>query len=274
MNQPAEKIEQDETDEGLSDFENEEETGDAAEAGVDEGEGEGQPPASEQAKPDERDQELVKLRETNENLNKALQEERTKRQEAQRYLEFQLFQAKHGTAAAAQAPPAKKEEEDDAITPLVKPVLEREITPLSQEVRQMKAQISEQMARGRYKDYDQVVSKVLPVIQNDESMRSLFMHSQDPAEFAYRMGMFLSLDERLAAAREEGRREALEKLKGGGKGGEAPPLQDLSSVSGKKRGAAPAGDENDISVDEAAKLTPQAWAQLPEKTRRRLLGIS
>ena len=273
MNQPAEKIQQDEHEADPSDFEGDREKDDADEAGVDEAEGEGPPHASEQAKPDERDQELVKLRETNENLNRALQEERTKRQEAQRYLEFQLFQARHGAAAPAQTPPAKSEaEDDDAIAPLVRPVLEREITPLSQELRQMKAQLSESAARGRYRDYDSVVSKVLPVIQSDESMRTLFLHSQDPAEFAYRMGVFMSLDERLAAAREEGRREALEKLKGGGKGGEAPPLQELSSV--RKQGGAPSGDDNDISVEEAARLTPQAWAQLPEKTRRRLLGIS
>ena len=264
MSSAAENLEHDELDEDLSGLGNDEEVGEAEEGGEGKAAEEGVPPP--QKPPAAAD--TAKLQEEIENYKRALTEERAKRQEAQRLLEFNIFQAKHGTAAAA--PPPVKKDEDDAITPLVKPVLDKELSPLSQEVRQMKAQLSEQMARGRYQDYDQVVGKVLPTIQNDPSMFQLFLASPDPAEFAYRMGVFLSLDERLASAREEGRREALAGLK---KANESPPPAGLSDAASGKRGGAGAGDENDMSVEEAAKLSPQEWAKLPEKTRRRLLGI-
>ena len=265
MSEAAENLEHNDLEEDLSTIEDDDEPGgEPDEGGETTGSKTEEPPPQKPAAPD-----AAKLQEEVENYKRALVEERTKRQEAQRLLEFNIFQARH--AAAQPQTPAKKEEDDDAITPLVKPVLDKEISPISQELRQVKAQLSEQQARGRYKDYDHVVAKVLPTIQQDPSMFNLFLQAPDPAEFAYRMGVFLTIDDRIAAAREEGRREALAGLKKTGDG--SPPPAGLSDAASGKRGGAGAGDGEDISVEAAAKLSPQEWAKLPEKTRRRLLGI-
>jgi len=259
----------------LSDFEtdDEDEPEDSAAPPSDAGQAADGHPEAKQAEPSE----LDKLREQVENYKKALIEERAKRQEAQRFLEHQIFQARFNANRPQEAVPQKaddygKDDLDETIAPLVKPVLEKEITPLSQEMRMLKAQLCEQQARLRHPDYDQVVAKVLPVIQQDPNMHQLFLAAQDPAEFAYNMGRMLTIDERIAAAREEGRRQALAELQGKLSGAAKPP-QGLSGAATAGTGGGAAKDLDTISVEEAAKLSAEEWAKLPQKTRDRLLGL-
>jgi len=221
-----------------------------------------EPPEGE--KPPEPPDDLTKLKGQVDNLNKALAEERRKRQEADRLVEYHEFQTRY--RAVQGEPPRKKEEEDPdvaALRPIIKPLLDEALDPITVENRKVKADLSEQRARLRYKDYDKVVGEFLPAMQRDPFLMEMFYKSPDPAEFAYRQAIMINWDKFLERAKEEGRQEVVKKLE---KGREAP-----TSLS-KEAGARPAG-EGEITLEQAAKLSPAAWAELPEKTRRRLLGM-
>lgn len=232
------------------------------------------PEITEPPKPVEPD-ELTKTKGELENIKRALGEERSKRQEAQRFLEYHQFQERYH-AREGLKPPEKKEEDPDvaALKPLIRPILDEAMGPVTQENRMIKAELSEERARAKYKDYDQTIYQTvkgpdgldrpfLEVLLSDQNMSQIFYNSPNPAEFAYRMALFLNWDKYLDKAKEEGRQEVIKKLE---KGREAP-----TSLS-KEAGARPIG-EGELTAEQAAKLSPEAWAQLPEKTRRRLLGL-
>jgi hypothetical protein len=215
-------------------------------------------------KPPEPPDELGKLKGQVDNLNKALAEERRKRQEADRLVEYHEFQTRY-RAGQGEPPPRRKEEDPDvaALRPIIQPLLDEALDPITVENRKVKADLSEQRARLRYKDYDKVVGEFLPAMQRDPFLMEMFYKSPDPAEFAYRQAIMINWDKFMESAKEEGRQEVVKKLE---KGREAP-----TSLS-KEAGARPAG-EGEITLEQAARLSPEAWAALPEKTRRRLLGL-
>lgn len=247
---------------------------------VEEQKAEGESPPSEKGKEkipiNFQSEEFENIKSEISNLKKALEEERSRRQEALRMLEYYQFLAKAKPQENIQQPKKEEPPEIEALKPLVQPIIQETISPLESETRITKATLSEERARAKYKDYDELVysniktpdGKEMPFLNfvvSDPTLSQLFYNSPDPAEFAYKMAMFLNFEKFLDKAREEGRQEIIKKLE---KSSKAP-----SPLATKSTGS-PSTKHGEISLDEAINLSFEEWAQLPEKTRKKLLELA
>lgn len=127
-------------------------------------------------------------------LLRALREDRKKDQEELKranenvnfYRDLALRQRK-----SPAAPESPKFEKDDILTyGEVETTIGSRLSETQKQMRKMKCDLSEEMVKAKYPDYEQVVTDfVVPLVQKDPSIMEMIEESNNPALTAYRLGL-------------------------------------------------------------------------------------
>jgi len=159
---------------------------------------------------------LKKAQEQIDNLNRALSEERGKRKD---YLaEIAMLRTQMTTSETPQETEA--EEVDSEVSDAVRKVMGPEMRDVFSEIRKTRFQISEEKAKVRYKDYGEVVEEhFMPLLDDRPDIAEAFRVSDDPCDFAYKMGVAMNIESILEKTRKEvsesTRKALLQELKEG-----------------------------------------------------------
>ena len=167
---------------------------------------------------------LEELKRKNQAYERAMMDERRKRQEYEQQLA--VYQQQLAQIQAAQQQNQKSEESvsEDDFWDNPQKFFEKAIKPITEEVSSLKTQLhyktSELAARTRHKDFDDAWNAYLELEREQPEIAELAAKSKDPFEFAYQQGKTRLMQKQNdpakleAELRERIKRELLEEMSG------------------------------------------------------------
>lgn len=159
---------------------------------------------------------LNRLQRDNENIKKALAEERDKRRKLSEMISRQ--HSADGNDDFQNDEPTIKDH-DPEVEKTVREIVSEDINAMRSETRMMKYELSENRAKQRHADFDEITKDIAKEIsEKHPALHSSWIMSEDPAETLYQFGIALKFDSIIenakTKAKEESRKAFLEEYSG------------------------------------------------------------
>jgi hypothetical protein len=166
---------------------------------------------------DDRDERIRKLQQELDNKTKALAEERTKRKEAQELaVKIGEGRAKPSFEGSDEFEETGSQASDAEVDEEVGRTIDKRVDPKLDEMRvDLRAtnyRLSEERAKGKHADYDEVTKGFDKMIDEKPDIRNAFYGSDDPCEFAYRISIAQNFEAFLERERKKVAEETAKKF--------------------------------------------------------------